>query len=95
MRERSEFDYLDFLDFFFGSNFERVDLIRAALFLWINLFLTARSAREIAVFIFSAVLLFLAVRTAFSRLTKMSLLTAAFLFELLSALFAVFVTGIL
>ena len=102
MRERSRPNYLEVFFFgalgfeaFLGKSLAKVAFILAALFLWINLFLTALSAKEIADLIFSAVLLFLAVRIAFSKLTKISLLTVSFFLELLKALFAVFVTGIL
>ncbi len=58
-----------------GRSFDKVDLMREALFLWINLFLTARSARETAVLILSKLLLFFAKRTALSSLAKIILLT--------------------
>lgn len=78
-----------------GSNFESEDLILAALFLWINLFLTARSAKEIAARTLSALFDFKAVRVALSSFTKINLLTSAFRFEPRRALLAVFVTGML
>ena len=78
----------------FGNSFDSVDLIREALFLWMTLFLTALSAKEIAAIIFSAPFAFFAKRTALSSFAKINLLTWAFLFDPLSALFAVFVTGI-
>lgn len=68
--------------------------IRLALFLWIIVLLAALSAKEIAVVILSLVGFFFAKRTAASRREAISLLTAAFFFELLRALLAVFVTGI-
>lgn len=77
-----------------GSSLESELLILAALFLWINFFLAALSAREIAASIFSLPPPFLARRTATSSLDEISLFTKVFLFEDLKALLAVFVTGI-
>lgn len=73
---------------------ESWDFMRAALFLWITFFLTARSAKETAFLIFSGRGDFFAVLTAISRPLTMILLTASLFFEPLRALLAVFVTGI-
>ena len=69
-------------------------MILAALLAWITLFFAARSVRETAVKIFSAVLPFFASLTADSSLLTMSLLTSSLFLELLRALLAVVVTGI-
>lgn len=78
----------------FGINFESWDLILAALFLWITLFLAALSANEIAAIIFSAVLLFFATLTATSSFPIISLFMDSLFLEPLRALLAVVVTGI-
>ena len=80
---------------FLGSSFDNWDLILAALFLWITLFLAARSASEIADAIFAAVLVFLATLMAASNFETISLLTDSFFLLPRSARFAVFVTGII
>ena len=77
----------------FGINLESWDLILAALFLWITLFLAARSASEIAAVIFSAVLLFLATRVATSSFPRIILFIDSLFLEPLRALLAVVVTG--
>lgn len=79
----------------FGRSLERVLFTLAALFLWITLFLAARSTRDIVFKTASFVLVLLAVRIAISTPLIMSLLTTSFLFEDLKALLAVLVTGIL
>lgn len=56
--------------------------------------MTALSAREMALIMEVVVLLFFALRIAISSLVLKSLFTVCFLVELLSALLAVFVTGI-
>lgn len=71
------------------------DLILAALFLWITLFFTARSANETAFMIFSGDLLFLASLTATSKEPTIILFTAVLFLLPLRALFAVFVTGMI
>lgn len=58
-------------------------------------FLAARSAREMAVIIFFLVLSLLAILIAALRFIRIRLLTSSFRFEPLSALLAVFVTGII
>ncbi|KKQ53351.1 MAG: hypothetical protein UT40_C0005G0048 [Candidatus Woesebacteria bacterium GW2011_GWA1_39_21b] len=80
--------------FCLGRRLDRRLFILAALFLWINLFLAARSAREIAFLTFSLVAFFLLRRTAISSCAKVFLFTACFLKEARSALLAVLVTGI-
>lgn len=69
--------------------------ILAALFLWIAFFFAALSTSEMAFTISLAFFLFFANRTAISILDIMWVFTAFFLFEDLSALFAVLVTGII
>ena len=76
------------------KSFARVDLILAALFLWINFFFAARSANLIAVMVFLAVLSLLACLIAISSIEAKDLLAFVFRFETLRALFAVLVTGI-
>jgi len=83
-----------FSDFFCGKIFASLLLILAALFLCMMWFLAARSEREIAVRTSFSFLPFFATRMAISNLVFISLFIASFLVELLSALFAVFVTGI-
>lgn len=83
-----------FLEVFVASR-DRADLILAALFLWRIFFLAARSAKEIAAFIFSKPLLLFAERIASSSLFVSERLTWVFLFEPRRALFAVLVTGML
>lgn len=78
----------------FGINFESWDLILAALFLWITLFLAALSANEIAAIIFSVALLFFATLTATSSFPIISLFMDSLFLEPLRALLAVVVTGI-
>jgi len=78
-----------------GSSFDRLDLILAALFLWMYFFLVARSVREIALTIWLGFFDFFAIRIATSKEVEMFLLTFAFLLEERSALFAVTVTGII
>jgi len=58
-------------------------------------FFAARSVREIALMIFLLPFLLLAIRVAASKLARMCLFTSSFFFELLRALLAVLVTGIL
>lgn len=88
------------LDFFevlladFGKSFESCDLILAALFLWITFFLAARSARDIALIIFSFTLSFFARRMAISSLAMRVLFTDSFFRLPLRARLAVLVTGI-
>lgn len=72
---------------------ESMDLILAALFLWIVYFLAALSASEIALRIDSLEGCFFATLIAISSLEIITLLTPAFLADPLKALFAVFVTG--
>lgn len=67
--------------------------MRAALFLWITFFLAALSAREIALRISLEALVFLARRTAKSKLERVLEFILAFLRELFKALLAVLVTG--
>lgn len=90
-------DYFFFEDFLvepLGKSFEKVLLILAALFLGIMFFFAARSVREIAFTILFLDLFLLAILIALSRSTRIFLLNSAFLFDDLSALLAVLVTGI-
>ncbi len=80
--------------FFFLVSFERRDLSRAALFLWITLFFAARSIELTASSMFFLVGLFLAFLSATSIRPMRRLLTICFLFELRRARLAVTVTGI-
>ena len=79
---------------FLTNNFAIWDLILAALFLWITFLLLALSAKEIALRIFSSLLVFLACRIELSSLLIVSLLTISLARLPLKALLAVFVTGI-
>ena len=83
------------LDFVWGSNLERPDLILAALFLWITCFFAALSTKDIAFCIFSCDFPFLASLRATSRFFLTAELTDSFFFDDLRALLAVFVTGML
>jgi len=78
---------------FFWTSLESALLILAALFLWIKPFLAARSAKETALAISFFFLSFLAALIAISRFARMLVLTLAFFFDALNALFAVLVTG--
>jgi len=82
-----------FLDAGFTS-FESLLFILAALFLWNMFFLAALSAKEIASFTFLIEGFLFACLIAISKRLTKTLLIASFLFETLSALLAVFVTGI-
>lgn len=84
-----------FSEVFFWASLESKLLILAALFLWIKLFLAARSAKETALIISLFFLLFLAALMAISRFERMLALTLAFFFDDLKALFAVLVTGMI
>ena len=81
------------MDCFLGKSLARVDLIRAALFLWIVCFLEALSAKETAFRIDSFEGCFLAALTAISSLEMITLFIFAFWNDPLKALLAVFVTG--
>jgi len=88
-----------FLEVFFGfgarrTNFESLLLILAALFLWKRFFFAALSVREIAAFTFFAVGVAFAFLKAIANLAFNRLFTTCFCLELLRALLAVFVTGI-
>jgi len=67
--------------------------MRAALFLWITLFLVALSAKEIAVITSFTDFVFFALRTAISSRLIMALFTIRFFLDERRALCAVFVTG--
>jgi hypothetical protein len=83
-----------FLTSFLGSSLARMLLILSALLPWITFFLAALSAKETAFFIFSTDFDLFAILIAASKPDKIREFVPSFLFELLRALLAVFVTGI-
>jgi hypothetical protein len=102
--QEKNYFFLEGFVFFFALELEealvfvsllKVLFIREALFLWISFFFAARSASEAAILILFLSLFFFAMRIAASSLVLMTLLTSSFLCELLLALLAVFVTGII
>lgn len=101
---REDYFFFVFLVFFFevlalaalkglGPSLERVLFILAALFAWMTFFLAALSVSEIAFLIAAGVFFFLASRIATPSRDLILSLTAFFLLEERSALFAVLVTG--
>ena len=90
-RERRKLIYF-FLEVF-GRSLDSLLFRRAALFLWISFLLAALSTKEIASSTLFADFLFFAALMANLSSFFTSLLTFSFLFELLKALLAVFVTG--
>jgi hypothetical protein len=82
------------LSSFLEKSLDNELLILAALFLCITFFFFARSVSDIARKTSFSFLDFLAMRKATSNCETIFLFTISFLFELLRALFAVFVTGI-
>lgn len=78
---------------FWINSLESWDFNLPALFLWITPFFAALSAKETASATLLIVFVFLAARTAISNLLVMALFTSILTLEPLSALFAVFVTG--
>jgi len=86
---------LDFEEAFDFASLLSILFILEALFLWISFFFEARSAKAVAFCMLFLSLFFFAIRIAASSRVLMTLFTSFFLCELLLALLAVFVTGII